>query len=236
MSKRIHVFLAVLTIVALFGATAAVAGERAAERRRARGLKALGFKVDWSLLRDDQKDEAKEIIAEFLTDTAPDRLAALGRLVQFKADVAALLTPAQRREAARMHREGKQRTEEERRALADRLLSDTDRQALAARVERLAGATPEQKVTIGVEILDQVVEVIEPKVAERLALTTDQRDRLRTLYEELKVDLRPTAIRLETAKAEAVRQGVALLDDDQRAKLETFRDTVMEKVLAFLRG
>jgi len=236
MHKRTITILAVLAGVVLLGATAASAGERAAASRRARGLKALGLKVYWSLLREDQKADAKAVLADFLTDTAPDRLSAAARLLRFKADVAAVLTPEQRREAARMKRASQGLAGDERRAVLDRLLEGTDREALAARVERLAGAAPQAKVMTGLEILDQLYDVAEPAIAERLGLSPEQRERIRALYVGLKSDLTPVAVRLETAKAAATAKAVALLDDAQRTKLEQARESIAEKVLAFLRG
>ncbi|MHC4472846.1 MAG: hypothetical protein ACYTDY_00700 [Planctomycetota bacterium] len=236
MSKRKITALVAVAVVALAGTTAAVAAEKYGQARQAGGLKALGFKVYWSMLDEGQKEQAKTIISDFLAETAPDRLAAFGRLVRFKADVAEVLTVEQRKKAGKIRSAVKKLPEERRKALVDEILDGTDRQALADRVERHASASPEDKVTIGLEILDQLYDVVEPRLAEKLALTKDQRDRIRVLYDGLKRELRPAAVRIEKAKAEASRKGLGILDAEQREKLERFKESVTEKVLAFIRG
>jgi Spy/CpxP family protein refolding chaperone len=236
MSRRTIVTVALVAVVALAGTTAAVGAEKYGQAKRAGGLKALGFKVYWSLLDSEQKDQAKEIISDFLAETASDRLSALSRLIKYKADVADVLTKEQRRKAGKIRWAVRQLPEEKRKALIDEVLDGTDRQALADRVERHASASPEDKVAIGLEILDQVYEAVEPRLAEKLSLTREQRDRIKELFTELKTDLEPVAIRIEKAKAEAVRKGISILDEEQRGKLEKFKEDVSEKVLAFIRG
>ena len=233
MSRWKTTIILVSVALVLAGTTAAVAAEK---QGRAKGLKALGLKFYWSLLDEGQKEQAKEIAADFLADTASDRLAAMSRLLRYKSDVAALLTKEQRKTAGKIKAIVKKLPEEKRKALFEEILNGTDRQALAERIERHASATPEDKVTIGFEILDQVYEALEPKLSEKLTLSRQQLLELRGLYEELKKDLRPLAVRLEKAKAAAKEKGLSILSAEQRAKVERFKETVTEKVLAFIRG
>ena len=237
MSKRNVTIVAVLAVSAallLAGATTASAKGRAA--REARGLRALGLQAYWSLLREDQKPAARAILGEHLAATAPDRLAAAARLLRFKADVAALLTTEQRKAAARLAQQVRGMSQEDRRDGFDGLLDQTDREALARRAEARVTATPEERVALGLEMLDQMYALVEPTLAERLTLTQEQRTTVRALYEALKTDLQPVGVRLEVAKAEAARAGVALLDAEQKAKFEAFVTDVRERVLGFLRG
>jgi hypothetical protein len=115
------------------------------------------------------------------------------------------------------------------------LLDGTDREALARRVERLDGASPEDRITIELEILDQAYDVFEPALAKRVSCTDDQRAKLRALYAKAKDDLRPIATRLERAKVELRRSALALLDAEQSAKFSAFHAHLRAKVLAFIR-
>ena len=126
MSKRKIAALSALAVLVLAGFTVATGQERLAETRRSHGLKALGFKVYWSLLDDGQKGEAKEIISDFLAETAPDRLAVLSRVMRHKADVAALLTKEQRVQAGKIGAMVRKLPKEKRHELVDRLLEGTD--------------------------------------------------------------------------------------------------------------
>lgn len=234
MSRRTIAFVAVVAVALLVAGTSALAREGA--RRRAQGWKALGLRAYWSLLSEEQQEQAKTLLIDHLAQTAPDRLSAAARLMRFKADVVTVLTPEQRVVAGRIHWLSKHRTREERLAAFDQLLEGTDRDALAALVERHVAAAPDAKVAIAFEILDRIWAVLEPKAVEVLGLGDAQQDRIRALYEDLKTDLEPVALRLETAKAEAVRAALAILDDDQRETLERFRTHILEKVLTFLRG
>lgn len=233
---KIHkAFLAGLALVAAAVASSAAFG--AGDGWRARGgLRAIGLKAYWSVLREDQKDEAKEILADFLAATAADRSFATARLLDFRADVLALLGPEQIREAGRLRRAVAGLPRERRIELLDRLLDRTDRSGLADRVERLAGASPEQRVTLGFEILDLLLGAVLEELRPRLSLTAEQQASLRDLYGRLEEEIRPASVRIAAAKAEATRKALSLLDAGQRARLEQIRETVTAKVLGFLAG
>jgi hypothetical protein len=228
--------LAVLGGLLLLGATVAWAGEQAQTRRRNQGLRAAGLRVYWSLLRDDQREPAREILGDFLVGTQPDRLQASARLVRLKADVAGILTESQRRMAWTARKRFRALAADARRALVDRMLSQTDRAVLASRVERMQAAAPEARVALGIEILGQVGDVLEAEMARTLGLSDRQRAGIRALYDEALAELKPIALRLATAKAEAVARALALLDADQRTKVELWHEDVRAKVLTFLRG
>jgi hypothetical protein len=237
--RNISLVLVIAVALVALGSTALAREDgppSARAQAKAHGLEGLGLRAYWSVLREDQKSEAKAIIADHLARTASDRLAALAHCVQFKADVVALLTPEQRKAAWRLARLQRHTPRGERIAALDRLLDGTDRAALADEVESLGSATPEEKVRIGLAIHDRLYGLVEPKVAEALDLTPDQRDRLRDLYEGLKTDLEPIAVRIATAKAEDAQRGMALLDDQQRETLKRFGERVAGKVLTFIRG
>lgn len=223
-------------LVLVLGAGTAAATGRFDDARGKAGLKALGFKVYWSLLDDGQKAEAKEIVADHLAATGPDRLAAAARLLRYRADVAALLTKEQRAKALKIAFTVKKLPKERRIALLDRLLDKTDRAALANRLEGLIDASPEARVGGGLDVLDQLHALLLAEAATRLGLTADQTARIDALYRELRTDIEPIALRLAQAKDDAVRKGLSILDETQKAKLELVKDAVIEKVLAFLRG
>jgi Spy/CpxP family protein refolding chaperone len=235
MKRFLGIYLGLVAVAAVAVAAVAWAGEREA-RWRGHGLRKMGLKVYWSLLREDQKAPAKQILSDFLVATAPDHLHAAARLMEYKAQVAAILAPEQRREAWKAGKHWKGLSEDERRAIADRLLDGTDRSLLARRIEMAAGAAPEEQVLLGYQVLDQVYAVVEPELAKRLALTEDQRAKVRTAFDALKADLRPTAVTLARARAEAVRQALDLLDADQRSQVEAWKDDATAKVMEFLRG
>ncbi len=217
----------------------AVAGALLASTADARILgevEKLGMKAYWSLLDEGQRAEAKAIAERYLADTAPDRLAVEARVAKYRADVAALLSPEQRREAVRILAAVKRMAPGSRRALLDRLLDRTDRAALAGKVERIASAAAPEQVALGVEVLDDVAEVMLAVFTEKLSLTAEQTSGIRTLYADLKADLLPVAGRLAEAKAAAAREGLALLRPEQKARLDEFRAGLLGKVIAFLRG
>jgi hypothetical protein len=220
-----------LVVVTLLAGATALAGDGLA-----RGAKHLGLRACWSLLTAEQKAEAKEILAEHLAATAPDRLVALARVVKFKAEVAAVLTPEQRVQAGKLGWAVRRLPRERKVALLDELLDGTDRTALADRVESLDAAAPADRVKLGLAILDQVVEVLTPKLVEKLALTAEQVEGIRTLYAEAKADLEPVAVRLAKARALAVRRGLSILTGEQRARLTERKEGFLSKVVAFLRG
>jgi hypothetical protein len=230
MSRRKIVGLVVAGVL-LAGTAVAVAAPRGF-----RGLDEIGQKAYWSLLSEGQREQAKELALDYVAATAPDRLAAASRWFRLQADVATVLTQDQRREAAKLRWIGKNLPADKRREVFSSILDGTDREALAKRVERLEAASPEERVTIGIEILDQVYDAAEPRFAEKLGLTADQRARIRTLVGEARTDLVPVAVRLSQAKSGAVTKGLDLLDAQQRQRLDTVRTDVRTRVLAFLRG
>jgi hypothetical protein len=230
MQRKWKIAAVTLVSVLVLGTAAAVAAPRAG------GLEEIGQKVYWSLLTDGQKAEAKAIAADYLADVAPDRLGAAARLMRLKADVAGVLTKEQRIEAGKLGWIAKNLPKEKRREHFAELLASTDREALAGRVEKLQAATPEERVTLGIEIIDQIYDAAEPKLAARLSLTEEQRRQIRVLVGAAKTDLQPVAVRLATAKAAAVAKGLALLDTEQKKKLDSFRDGVRAKILSFIRG
>ena len=67
-------------------------------------------------------------------------------------------------------------------------------------------------------------------------MTAEQSEKVRALYAELKADLEPVAKELAEAKAAATRKGLSILTAEQREKLEQWKDTVLTKVLEFVRG
>jgi hypothetical protein len=214
------------------GAGAALA---APHRRGHDGVAALERRYYASLLRPEQRPQAKALLADFLAETAPDRDLAGSRLLRWRGEAAALLTIDQRKDAGGLGAFVAKMDAAARREGLDKLLDGTDREALATRVERLEAAAPDERVTIGLEILDQVYDVYEPVLAKRLTLTDEQRTKLRALFASAKDDLRPIAVRLELARVELYRKALALLDDDQRAKFAAFHADLRAKVLAFLR-
>ena len=232
-----NVALACVVVVALLAVgTSALARDGAGRTGADQGWKGLGLRAYWSVLREDQKSEAKAIVADHLARTAPDRWAAAARAVQFRADVAAMLTPVQRKAAGRLAWARRHTPHAKRMVALARLLDETDRTALADEVASLASAAPADKVKIGLGIHGRLFDLVEPKLAVYLDLTSEQRSQLRELYAGLMADLGPIALRLETAKAEDARRGLALLDDEQRATLKDLGAGITEKVLAFLRG
>ena len=222
----------VITAVLMSGA-AAEAGREAGNRG---SLKKLGFKFYWSLLDADQQMQAKEIIADHLAGTAADRAAAAARVARYRADLVGLLTHVQIRKAARIKRVMKALPRQKRLAVFDRLLDKTDRAGFTDRVSRIVDAGPEDRVRIGFELLDQVVDMYLSAYGPRIDLTREQETRIRELYAELKADLTPIALRLSTARAQVIVDAKAILTDEQREKVGKFKDTVLEKVLAWLRG
>jgi hypothetical protein len=225
---------ALAVVLALAGTTVAVGETRAA--RAHCGLRAAGLKAYWSVLRQDQKEPAKQLLVDHLAATAPDRMAAAARIMQYRADVAGTLTGDQRREAAAVLRAVGKLPEARRRALLDGILDGMDRASLADRVASLEGAAPEGKVDIVTGILDEVLAAVEVRLAEKLSLTGEQRRSIVALREQLVRDLRPVAVRLAGAREETKRKALALLDDGQRAELESRARDIRERVLAFIRG
>lgn len=221
--------------IAAVGLVIAAGVARAAPRGARGGAEALERKFYWSLLRADQKREVEKAVADFLAQTAPDRDLAASRMLRLRAEATALLTVEQRKDAGKVAWFVKHLTEAERREGFDRFLDGTDREALARRIERLEGAAPEDRVAIGIEILDQVYDAAEAKLAEALKLSPEQRTGLKALYGQAKEDLKPLAVRIETAKGGLVRTGLALLDEEQKAKFDAFHADLRAKILAFVR-
>lgn len=219
-------------VMLVAGAGAALA--QAADRK-AGGIEAIERKFYWSLLHADQKKAVETALADFLAESSPDRDLAASRLLKFRADATTLLSVEQRKDAGRVRWFVKHLTDVERREGLDRFLDGLDREALARRIERLDGASPEDRIAIGIEILDQAYDAGEPKLVEKLKLSEDQRAKLRALYSALKEDLKPIAVRLERAKADLRRTALALLDADQRQRFDAFHADLMAKVLAFVR-
>lgn len=221
--------------VALF-ATVAWAGERAASARRAHGLKAMGLKIYWSVLRQDQQAEAKAVIEDFLVETAPERLQVVAAWTSFRASVAGVLTPEQRRKAWALKRADRALTDVERRARVEALLETTDRGALADRVSRMPGATLEERAEVSSELLEQFYVALEADVAPRLDLDESQRAAVRTHFDALRADLKRVAPSLADARQAAIQKALAILDEDQRARVKTLGDDALARVLAFIRG
>jgi hypothetical protein len=219
-------------LMLVVGAGAALA---APHRRGRDGVEALERRYYASLLRADQRPPAKTLLADFLAQTAPDRDLAGARLLRWRGEAAAVLTVEQRKDAGGLAAFVAKMDAAAKREGLDELLDGADREALAKRVERLDAATPDERVAIGLEILEQAYDVCEPVLAKRLTLTDDQRARLRALLASAKDDLRPIAVRLELARVELHRRALALLDDDQRARFAAFHADLRAKVLAFLR-
>ncbi|MCU0725806.1 MAG: hypothetical protein MUE73_08470 [Planctomycetes bacterium] len=222
------------TLVLLFAATASMA--LPVEAGGTKTLRKLGLKAYWSVLDDDQKTEAKKIGEKFLLETAADRLAVEARVMKFRADVTALLSVEQRRTAAKVFATLKKLDGERKKELFSKLLDRTDRAVLSERVDRISGASPPEQVELGLAIHDQLFEAYLGALAEKLALTADQQAAARALYDGLKADLKPTALRLAEEKSAAVRAALALLRPEQKEKLDSFREDLMGKVLDFLRG
>jgi hypothetical protein len=206
------------------------------EAHAASKLKNLGFKVYWSLLTAEQKEEAKEIIADHLADTATDRLKFAARVLEYKADVADVLTKEQRIALGKYKAVAKRLPERKRKALLVKFLDRLDRALLAERLESLDGATPEDRVAIGVRILDQVHEGLKAALVERIELTDEQARKIDLLWSDVKKDLEPVALRLAKARAAVIEKGTGLLTDEQKTKLEKVKETVAGKVVAFIRG
>jgi len=217
-------------------ATAAAAGAGAAAAGRAKGLRGLGLRIYRSVLREDQKPQAKKILADFLVDAAPERLAAFSAWTAYRAEVAAVLTPAQRRKAWALKRKARAWSPDQRRTHVDAALDGTNRGVLADRVAALRTASPESRASIRTEIQDQLYEAIVADLGPRLDLNETQRRTIRARYDAFRERLQPIAKRLAAKRAVAVRKALDLLDADQRERIEVARDTVMEKLLAFLRG
>ena len=234
MSMRKLMITGLVAVVAFVGIAAT--GQKVAEARTKHGLKALGFKVYWTLLTAEQKEQAKEIIADHLADTQADRLRAAARLIEYRADVADVLTKEQREQLARLKKVIRRLPENKRKALLVRFLNRTDRALLATRVESLDGATPEQRVETGLLILDQVHDALKAALVERVSLTEEQARKIDALYSDTKDDLKPIAVRLATQRAAVIEKGIGILTEEQRAKLTKVKETVTEKVLAFIRG
>lgn len=221
------VAIAVVTVV---GTAVALAGPRF------RGAEDLGLKAYWSVLNDTQKEQAKGIAADYLAETAPDRLATGARIMRFRADVATVLTVEQRKQVAANWWAGRGRTPEEKGARLEHLLASMDRGAVADRVERMETATPEQRVTLAIELFDQFWAAAEPKVATDLKLTDDQLAKIRALAANAKSDVRPVAVRVATAKEQAKAKGLAILDESQRKRLDDARVSGRARLMAFIRG
>src|SRR5262245_8775704 len=218
--------------LAVVGAGVAVAGTRGRARD---GIEAQERRYYASLLRADQRPQAKNLFIDFLAETAPDRDLALARLLTWRADASALLSVEQRKKAAELawfvrHMDAAARLEG-----LDKLLDGTDREALARRVERLEGASAEDRVAIGFEIFDQAYDLFEPELSKRLTLSDEQRTKLRALFSKAKDDLRPIALRLEKSKVELRRKALALLDSEQSAKFAAFHADLRAKALQFIR-
>ena len=224
--------VAAVGLVLVVGAGAALA---APHRRGRDGVEALERRYYASLLRAEQHAPARALLMDFLAQTAPDRDIAGSRLLRWRGEAAAILTVEQRKDAGGLAVLAAKMDAAARREGLDKLLDGTDREALAKRVERLDAATPDERVAIGLAILEQVYDVYEPMLAKRLSLTDDQRTKLRALLAGAKDDLRPIAVRLEVAKVGLHRNALALLDEEQRAKFAAFHADLREKVLAFLR-
>jgi hypothetical protein len=225
--------LSVITLATIVLAATTVA--IAAERDR-NPLKKLGLKFYWSLLDADQQEQAKELLAVHLTETAADRTGAAARVLRFRAEVLEVLNHEQIRKAARIKKVMGALPKEKRAAVFDRLLDTTDRALFTERVERLAAAGPEERVRVGMELMDQLVDVTLAEYGPRLELSRDQELRIREAYSRLKTDLEPVALRLSAARARVTESALAILTAEQREKVGEFKDTVMEKVLGWLRG
>jgi hypothetical protein len=199
-------------------------------------LRKLGLKAYWSVLDGEQKVEAKKIGEKFLLETAPDRLAVKARMLKFRADVTALLTVEQRREAVSVFGALKKLDREGKKEIFAKLLDRTDRAALADRVDRISGVSPPEQVDLGLAICDQLFAAYLEALAPKLALTADQQAQILALFDGVKADLKPVALRLAEARSVVLRAALSLLRPEQREKLDTFREDLMGKVLDFLRG
>ena len=91
--RRATTGLAAVLAIALAGAIVALAADRAGGARHERGLRSLGLKAYFGILTEEQKVAAKEIVADHLAATQADRLAAAARFLEYRANVAAVLTP-----------------------------------------------------------------------------------------------------------------------------------------------
>ena len=227
---------ALAVVLALAGTTVAVGGGRWNRAKGPGELKHLGLKAYWSVLHEDQKESAKAILADHLATVAPDRMATAARLLTYRANVAAALTKEQRIQAADLLKKVGELPAKEKWVLVDRRLGTTDRAALADRVEALEAAGPEARVDLGSEILDQVFEAVEAELAEQISLTAEQRRTISGLRAGLKTDLRPLAIRLATAREETKQKAMALLDSEQRTRLEDLGKGIRARILSFIRG
>jgi len=234
MTTRKLIITGLVAAVAVVG-LAATSG-KVAEARTKQSLKALGFKAYWSLLTAEQKEQAKEIIADHLSDTRTDRLRFASRLLEYKADVADVLTKAQRGETRAAQAGGRRLPEHRRKALLVKFLNLTDRALLAARVESLDGATPEQRIETGIQILDQVHDALKAVLVERVGLTALQSRKIDALYFDATKDLKPVAVRLAKKRAAVIKKGLAILSEPQRKRLGEIKETITEKVLGFLKG
>ncbi len=228
---RRFMFVGLVATAALVG-IAATSGEAQAKSK----LKNLGFKVYWSLLTAEQKIEAKEIIADHLAATAPDRLRLAARVVRYKGDVAEVLTKEQRRKIGRFKAVVKRLPEARRKALLVKFLDRTDRALLAERIESLGTATPEKRVEIGIQILDQVHNAWKAVLVDRIGLTEEQARKIDVLWSDLKKETDPIAVRLAKARAAVIEKGKAILDEEQLQKLEKVKEAVLPRVLDFIRG
>jgi hypothetical protein len=230
MSGRKLLSLGLLVAVFLAGAA------NAAEAGTKKNLKRLGFRAYWHLLDAEQKQEAKRLVVENLLDTAADRLRCAARIVEYRADVVEVFSRRQLVKLGRMRHVVRHLPEFGKRRLLSRFLDRTDRELLAMRIGKMAGAGPEERVDLGFLVHDQLHAAMIEALKKRVELSDEQARRLGVLYADLKDDLRPAAIRLESARQETVRKGLALLTDAQRRKLERFGEFVLDRVLAFVRG
>ncbi len=229
---KVVLITVVITAVLMSGAVA----DAGQDARSQGSLKKLGFKFYWSLLDADQQMQAKEIIADHLAKTTADRLAAAALVVKFKADVAALLTLEQIKQAGKIRKVMKTMPRGKRAVVFNRLLGTTDRAAFTDRVARIVDAGPEDRVRIGIELLDQTVDLFLAEYGPRVDLTREQETRIREHYAALKTDLKPVALRLSRARATVIEEALAILTDEQRAKVGKFKDKVLQKILAWLQG
>ena len=126
----------------------------------------------------------------------------------------------------------------------DRLQASARRARLKADVSgiltgsqrRTAWAARKSLGALGIEVLGQVGDVMEAEMTRTLGLSDRQRAGIRTLYDEALAELKPIALRLAAARAEAVARALALLDAEQRTKVELWHEDVRAEVLTFLRG
>jgi hypothetical protein len=227
-----------LLSIGLIGAVllAGMATLNRAEAGTKKSLKKLGFRAYWSLLDAGQRQEARKLVVENLIGTAADRLRCAARILEYRADVAEVLTPDQRRKIGKLRHVVRHLPEFRKRRLPSRFLGETDRELLAERIGKMAAAGPEERVDLGFLVHGQLHEAMISALEGRIELSEEQIGRLRDLYADLTEDLRPAAVRIETARQETVRKGLALLTERQREKLERIGKFISDRVLAFVRG